>query len=46
MKLIAQLIDTAFVTDGGVRCRSCGIPIKQNDEFGRSERACRRCRGR
>jgi hypothetical protein len=46
MKMIAQLMETVFVTESGVRCRSCGVPIKSNDEFGRSERACRRCRGR
>jgi hypothetical protein len=46
MKMIDQMIDNIFATHSGVRCRSCGDPIKLNDEFGRAERACRRCRGR
>jgi hypothetical protein len=46
MSMITQLIENAFVMHSGIRCRSCGVPIKSNDEFGRSERACRRCRGR
>ena len=46
MKMIAQLLENAFVMDSGIRCRSCGVSIKSNDEFGRCERACRLCRGR
>ena len=46
MNILAQLFENAFVMHSGIRCRSCGNAIKSNDEFGRSERACRRCRGR
>ena len=45
MNLITYLIGTPLA-ETGVRCRSCGNAIRQNDEFGRSERACKRCRQR
>jgi len=46
MNLFAHLISTTLDADTGIHCRSCGNPIRQNDEFGRSERACKRCRRR
>ncbi|MDX6504693.1 MAG: hypothetical protein QOE29_1818 [Gaiellaceae bacterium] len=46
MNLIAHLIGTTFGTETGIRCRSCGDAIGLSDEFGRSERACKRCRRR
>jgi formamidopyrimidine-DNA glycosylase len=46
MDIIGHFIRTAVSNETGVRCRACGRPIAQKDEFGRSERACRRCRGR
>jgi hypothetical protein len=47
MNVIAEVIANMLGIDGmGVRCRSCGVAIGQRDDFGRSERACKRCRGR
>ena len=46
MNLIEHLISTTLGAETGIRCRSCGNPIAQSDEFGRSERACKRCRRR
>ena len=46
MDLVSHLINTALGTETAVRCRACGRPIPRGDEFGRSERACRLCRGR
>lgn len=40
---VALLLSTS-AADAGVGCRRCGDPIARGDEFGLSERVCRRCR--